>query len=103
LDALPDTGSPPTVVAKNILEDNDIPYDTKRKIQAYAVNNTPIDCSGAANLSILCPSTGKWVETTAMVTEALTDDLILGWKDVGKLGIKEGSIKHEPISTPTRN
>jgi len=103
IDALPDTGSPPTVVAKNVLDDNNIPYDTERKIQAFAVNDTPVDCSGSADLHITCPSTGRLVETTAMVTEALTDDLILGWKDVGKLGIKVASIKHQKHATPTHN
>ena len=81
ISALPDTGATVAVIARDIANDNRMDIVAAPGEKLYAADNSPLQVTGATTFKI------NDVPMRAIVTTSLSDDLLIGWKDLQRLNI----------------
>lgn len=82
---IPDTGSSRTIVAKDLLDRNNIQYGPNtRNEELFNASNSPMTVNGIADLTVTF--LGRSLRINALVSEDLKDTVLLAWHDAEKLG-----------------
>ena len=83
-EAIPDTGTVRTLISENVARDNGLRVH-KTRTKLFAANDTPMICNGKCNINI--EYSGKRVATTALVTSALHNEVLIGKQDLKGLNV----------------
>jgi len=84
-DALPDSGATRTFISRDLVQAHNLPVDTAQKAKIKAANESPMVCDGTVTLELTADS--HKVCTDALVTPAISNELLLGWKDLVTLTV----------------
>ena len=81
----PDTGSATTLIASNLAEKYNIQSAKPPTTKYVSVNGDPVPTTGTAMISLGTSSCS--VQSTAIITTAIRNEIIMGHEDLKKLGI----------------
>ena len=92
--AMPDSGTSRTIIAKRILTQANFQIDASRKSRIRAANSSSLDCAGSAILQITFDSFS--IKTDALISSNLAEDVLISYYDLVQLGVL-------PKNFPARN
>ena len=91
-DVLPDTGCSQTIIAKDMVDTNNIVFDRSKKKKIKNASNEPMKCNGTVAFEVQFE--GQKTMVQALVSSDLTDEILLGWRALQRLGIISQDFPH---------
>ena len=91
-DVLPDTGCSQTIIAKDMVDTNNIVFDRSKKKKIKNASNEPMQCNGTVAFEVQFE--GQKTMVQALVSSDLTDEILLGWRALQRLGIISPNFPH---------
>ena len=84
-DAFPDTGCQQSLVSADLVSAYGMVLDPRRTKQIQAVDGGDVPCSGSVTFK--APYGGQETDILALVTPALHEEVVLGWRALQRLGV----------------
>ena len=84
----PDTGSATSMISTSFIRKHNIEVtksDPHQSQKFVNINGDPVPTAGVAHLQISTPK--AWISTTAVVSPVSTDGLLIGFRDLKRLGV----------------
>ena len=95
VNALPDTGAARSVMADDIATSLGLKIDKNTSgFRLLAANDTPLRSKGTATFEVCNKVNGKKTIVTAVITPDISEDVIIGWKDLINLGVIDNRFPH---------
>ena len=102
-EAVPDSGTSATIIAEDLIkkaEMNGLLWQSKG-IKMRAANKTGLGYKGSIDLKMKAPHTGAEVDVEALVSNDLTQEILISWHHLKKMGILEEDFPYNSVSART--